>query len=61
MSRFDEKEIEVAQLTDELVHVSYINSVMQDALDTIANHPNLPNKDRMEIAQQTLESITEKE
>ena len=55
MSRYDEKDIEISQLTDELVHISYINSVMQDALDTIASNTE---EDRRTIAQETLESIT---
>tara|TARA_R110002020_G_scaffold227611_1_gene438286 strand:- start:81 stop:257 length:177 start_codon:yes stop_codon:yes gene_type:complete len=55
MSRFDEREIEIAQLTDELTDVSYINAVMQEALEMIASNTE---EDRRTIAQETLESIT---
>ena len=37
------------------------NSIMRDGLDTIANHPNLPNEDRMYIAQDILTKIAKKE
>ena len=37
------------------------NSIMRDGLDTIANHPNLPNEDRMNIAQDILTKIAKKE
>ena len=54
MSRFDDRDIRIDELENELVDVSYTNAVMQEALEVIASNTE---EDRQKIAQETLESI----
>tara|TARA_R110000824_G_scaffold70768_1_gene181474 strand:+ start:505 stop:672 length:168 start_codon:yes stop_codon:yes gene_type:complete len=54
MSRFDDRDIQIEELENELVDVSHTNAVMQEALEMIASNTE---EDRRTIAQETLESI----
>jgi len=54
MSRFSPEEIELKELQDILTSITYMNAVMQEALEQIASNTE---ENRQEIAQETLEAI----
>jgi len=54
MSRFDDRDIKIDDLENHIADISYVNAVMQEALEVIASNTE---EDRQKIAQETLESI----
>jgi len=54
MSRFDDRDIKIEELENHIADISYVNAVMQEALELIAKGTE---EDRRTIAQETLESI----
>ena len=55
MSRFDPQDILVEELKDALLHTAYMNAIMQDTLELIANNTE---ENAQRIAQETLEAIS---
>jgi hypothetical protein len=54
MSRFDDRDIKIDDLENHIADISYVNSVIQEALELIAKGTE---EDSQKIAQETLESI----
>ena len=54
MSRFSPEEIELGELQDILTSITYMNAVMQDALELIASNTE---ENAQQIAQETLEAV----
>ena len=55
MSRYSPEEIAIKELEDTLMHTAYMNAVLQDALELIANNTE---ENAQRIAQETLEAIS---
>ena len=60
MSRYSPEEIAIKELEDSLTDTAYMNAIMQDTLELIANNTEGNRQMLVDIAQDTLEAIAHK-